>query len=319
MSARRASLTATLIALVTLMVGVQQASATFHLVSVREVFPGTAAQPGAEYVELQMWASNQHLVAGHLVRTYDSAGKLTGTDAFPADVARSANQSTLVLATTEAEAAFGFVADGAMAPAVTPTGRLDPSGGAVCWEEIDCVAWGAFSGALPSPVGAPAAAIPDGQALRRTIAPGCPTLLESSDDRDNSALDFAPVFPAPRPNSVVPSEIACPRSGSGAEGGGGAAGGDAGAHAHEDAPQTILRGKPPKRSRDRTPTFRFGADEARARFECKIDRKAFRGCRSPFTTKSLAPGPHVFKVRARSDAGADPTPASYAFTILAKP
>ena len=41
------------------------------------------------------------------------------------------------------------------------------AGGAVCWENIDCVSWGSFTGAasLPSPPGTPAAAIPTGSAL----------------------------------------------------------------------------------------------------------------------------------------------------------
>ncbi len=90
--------------------------------------------------------------------------------------------------------------------------QLDPAGGAVCWAEtIDCVSWGSFSGSLTSPAGSPAtpSGIPDGMALRRTISPGCATLLEPTDDRDNSAADFSPVFPSPRPNSVAPTERAC--------------------------------------------------------------------------------------------------------------
>jgi hypothetical protein len=309
MKARRAALTTLALVLLALAVNAPVAAATFHLVSIREVYPGSAAQPAAEYVELQMWTSDQHFVAGHLIRTYDAAGALTGTDDFPTDAPRGANQSTLVLATPEAEAALGFAAD---AP-IAPSGRLDPSGGAVCWEQIDCVAWGSFSGSLPNPTGTPAAGIPDGMALRRTIAPGCPTLLEVLDDRDNSVIDFAPVFPAPRPNSVAPSERPC-----GGDSGGNAGGTGPPEHGH-GAPQTTLRGKPPKRSRDRTPTFRFGASEAGARYECRLDGRGFRPCRSPFTTKRLSPGPHTFGVRARDYSGqADPSPASYAFKVLLK-
>jgi hypothetical protein len=288
---------------------VPAASATFHLMQIREVYPGSAASPGAEYVELQMWAEDQNHVGGHLLRTYNAVGGVTGVDAFPADVPRGADQSTLVLATPEAEATFGFVADAG----ISPSGQLDPGGGAVCWESIDCVAWGNFSGTLPSPAGSPAApaGIPDGMALRRTIAPGCATLLEPSDDHDNSAADFAPVFPAPRPNSVAPGERPC--GGTAAGGSGGAAGGAAG----RGAPATALRGKPPKRSRDRTPTFRFGADETAVAFECRIDSRPFRACRSPFTAGRLGLGHHLFRVRARDDSGlADPSPATYGFAVM---
>jgi hypothetical protein len=287
------------------------ASATFHLMSIREVYPGSVARPGSEYVELQMWAEDQNHVGGHILRTYDAAGAPTGSEAFPADVPRGANQSTLVLATPEAEAEFGFLADAA----ISPPGQLDPAGGAVCWESIDCVAWGSFSGSLPSPAGPPAApgGIPDGMALRRTIAPGCATLLEPLDDHDNSAADFAAVFPGPRPNATVPSERAC----GGAVGDGGGNGTSGPGSAARGAPETTLRRKPPRKSRDRTPTFRFVADEAGVSFECHVDARPFRACRSPFTTKALSPGRHSFGVRARGDSGqVDPSPAAYAFRVL---
>jgi hypothetical protein len=282
------------------------ASATFHLMQIREVYPGSTADPGSEYVELQMWAEGQNHVEGHILRSYDAAGAVTGTDTFPADVAHGANQSTMVLATPEAEAQFGFVADAPLAP----SGQLDPSGGAVCWENLDCVSWGGFSGSLPSPAGSPVApdGIPDAMALRRSIAPGCGTLLEPGDDHDNSAADFSAVFPGPRPNSVSPSEHACETAGGG-PGAPSPAGGD--------PPQTSLARTPAKRSHDRTPTFRFAADEAGAGFECAIDAHPFRACRSPFTAKRLAAGRHVFRVRASDpQAGTDPSPASYAFRVL---
>ncbi len=294
-------------ALAILAVWVPAASATFHLIQIREVYPGSGANPGSEYVELQMWAAGQNHVDGHVLRTYDAAGGVSGTDGFAADVARGADQSTLVLATPEAESEFGLSADAGLAP----SGALDPAGGAVCWEALDCVSWGAFSGSLPSPAGTPAVAagIPDGMALRRTIAPGCPTLLEPSDDRDNSAADFSPVFPGPRPNAVAPSEVPCAA--------GGGAGSSPSGQAGRGAPQTTLTGKPPKRSHDRTPTFRFRSDEPGSRFECAIDGRRLRSCRSPFTSGRLALGRHSFRVRAVDESGhADPIAASYAFRVL---
>lgn len=75
------------------------AEATFHLMQIREVYPGSVASPGSEYVELQMWAEGQNDVAGHVLRTYAASGAVTGTDAFSADVPRGADQSTMVLAT----------------------------------------------------------------------------------------------------------------------------------------------------------------------------------------------------------------------------
>lgn len=284
------------------------APATFHEMSIREVYAGSVE---SQYVELQMWAAGQNLVGGHVLKTYSASGGVTSTSTFASDVPNGASQSTILLATPGAEAEFGVTADTALT-----AGSLDPSGGAVCWENLDCVSWGGFGGfggSAPSPVGSPAAAMPPGMALRRTIAPGCATLLEPTDDHDNSAVDFSPVFPAPRPNSVAPTERRCP---GGSESPFGVVPEGA---SKKGAPQTTLRGKPGKQLHDRTPTFRFASSESGSTFQCKLDGKPFRSCRSPFTTKRLTPGRHTFEVRARDDSGKlDPSPASYGFKILAK-
>jgi hypothetical protein len=286
------------------------AQATFHLMQIREIYPGTLAGPESEYVELQMWSGGQNHVQGHFLRTYDAGGALVATSTFPADVPQGANQSTIVLATPKAEEQFGIVGDASL----SGPGLLSPAGGAVCWEAIDCASWGSFSGSLPSPAGSPASAagIPDGMSLRRTIARGCATALDPADDSDDSAADFSPAAPLPRPNSVAPSEQAC------ASGGPGAAPGSPNQNGVL-APQTLLRRLPPKRSRDRTPTFRFASDIAAARFECRLDRKPFRRCRAPFTTRVLAFGPHRFRVRAIAGGLVDPSPASYRFKVLRGP
>lgn len=303
---RRLGAVATVAALV-LSLAAPLARATFHEISIREVYPGSAASPESEYVELQMWAPGQNFVGGHSLRSYDDGSALLATTTFAGDVSGGANQSTILLATPSAEAQFGISADLAL-----PPNQLDPAGGAVCWEALDCVAWGNFKGSLPGPVGSPATpgAIPDGMALRRTITPGCATLLEPTDDRDNSAADFSPVFPNPRPNSVAPSERPCAAAGGESSGPNGGQGG-------RGAPQTRLTGKPPRRSHDRTPTFRFAADERGAHFQCKLDAKPFKACRSPLTSNRLRPGHHVFSVRARDDSGRiDASPARYAFWVL---
>ncbi len=303
----RTLLQAAALALVALGVGSPAASATFHEMSIREVYAGSVLEPANEYVELQMWRSGQNLVGTHVLRTYGAAGNEVKANVLPSNVPGDANQSTILIATPEAASHFGVTPDAEL----TPSGQLDPSGGAVCWEAIDCVSWGGFAGSLPSPAGPPAVAIPSEMALRRTIAPGCPTLLEPTDDRDNSATDFSPVFPSPRPNSVAPSERPCASDG----GGGGGPSGQAG----RGAPQTTLVRKPPRKGHDRTPTFRFVADEAGSTFQCRIDAKPFRACRSPFTSAVLSLGRHRFRVRARDDSGGlDPSPASYSFRLTAK-
>ena len=217
------------------------------------------------------------------------------------------------MATPEAEAEFGIVADAAM-----PPGLLDPAGGAVCWESLDCASWGSFSGPTPSPTGSPASpgGIPDGMALRRTIEPGCATLLEPGDDRDNSAADFAAVFPGPRPNSAGPSEHACAQQGAA---GGNAFPGSGSSGAAKKAPQTRIRGGPGHSIPDRTPTFRFTSNVAGSGYLCKLDSGPFKRCHSPFTAPRLRPGRHVFRVKARSPSGiADSTPATYVCRVTRK-
>ncbi|HEX6666601.1 MAG TPA: hypothetical protein VF081_08415 [Solirubrobacterales bacterium] len=275
------------------------AQASFHLMKIREVFAG----PGSAYVELQMYASGQNFVAGHSIRVYDAEGKTVVEVPFPANVARGDSQSTLLVATA-----------GTAADAILPPDVLKAAGGAVCFDDLDCVSWGAFTGAakIAGPAGTPAPAIPDGLALQRTIGRGCATALDTADDSEDSAADFVVAAPAPRPNSAVPTEQPCGISTTAP----GTGGGKAGEHG---APQTTLRGKPAKRTTDRTPTFKFTANEKGAKFECKLDGKAFRACRSPYTTKSLALGPHTFRVRAVVDGHhTDASPATFRFTVVAK-
>lgn len=303
------------------------AQATFHLIKIREVFPGSLANLDSSYVELQMYADGQNLVQNGNIKVFDAAGNVTHSFTPSHNVAAAANQSTVLIADSGYAAQF----PAAPAPDFTDSNlNLSPAGGAVCWPQTeppfdDCASWGNFSGQgmLASTDAAPAApgGIPDGMAIRRSIAPGCGTLLENSDDHDNSATDFGVVAPEPRPNSVAPSEHGC--GGSGGSGGGGDSegGGPSGSGGGgKGDPQTTLSGKPAKRTHDRTPTFRFRADKAGRSFECKLDAKSFHPCRSPFTTAKLSFGPHSFKVRARDDSGAkDPTPASYAFTVIRGP
>jgi hypothetical protein len=280
---------------------------------VREVYPGSAAGPDAEYVELQAYAAGQNFVRGHSISLLDSAGNQVGTSSFSADVPAGGNQITLLAATPAAESQFGVAADAAL-----PAGSLDPSGGAVCWEALDCVSWGDFLGATASPAGGAAdpGGIADGMALRRSIAPGCPTLLEATDDSNDSAADFALVFPSPRPNSTPPTERPCSGS-SGGAGGTGQSGTAGGGRNAAVRPRTRLRRPPGSVVRRRAVVFRFSSNRRRAVFLCKLDRRPFRRCRSPFVARRLRPGRHVFRVKAKLPGGlADRTPAVWRFRVV---
>jgi subtilisin family serine protease len=86
------------------------------------------------------------------------------------------------------------------------------------------------------------------------------------------------------------------------------------------APNTFFRQKPPKmvsmEDRPARVVFRFGSNEEDATFLCKLDRQRFRVCPRR-VVRSLAPGPHVMRVKARDpDGRTDPTPAVYRFRVV---
>jgi hypothetical protein len=81
-------------------------------------------------------------------------------------------------------------------------------------------------------------------------------------------------------------------------------------------PNTTISGKPGARTHDRTPTFRFGSNRTGAGFQCKLDRKPFRTCSSPFTTRKLPYGKHMLRVRAILAGAVDPSPARLTFKVV---
>ena len=190
------------------------ALATFHLMKVVEVFPGTAAAPNAQYVVIQMYASGQNHVAGHAITVFNASGALIGDFTFGGDVANGANQARILIATPEAESFFGISADRTMSASILA------AGGKVCFADtIDCVAWGAYTGGTAG-VGTPFNANGGLQfgraAARRLDIAGSATALDSGDDTDNSANDFAFRQPAPRNNAGVLGTIPGATCGNGA-------------------------------------------------------------------------------------------------------
>jgi hypothetical protein len=62
--------------------------------------------------------------------------------------------------------------------------------------------------------------------------------------------------------------------------------------------------------------FTFGSPDPGATFECRIDDQAFAACTSPYVPAGLAPGRHVFEVRALGAAGQpDPSAANVTFDV----
>jgi hypothetical protein len=102
----------------------------------------------------------------------------------------------------------------------------------------------------------------------------------------------------------------------GGGGGSGGGGGGGGGGSDTKSPDTKLLKAPPARVKATTVKFKFSSNEAGSSFECKLDKKPFKPCRSPKQYKGLKPGKHVFKVRAIDPAGnVDLSPATKKFEV----
>jgi hypothetical protein len=260
------------------------ASATFHLTMLREIYAGGSGINGAadEYVEIQAYEPLQNRMGGRVVSLYEADGTRHDVT-IPADVPKPQSQRTTLLATAGAQARFGVEPD-----ATIPTASLDPFAGAVCFEVIDCVTWGSYTGPTMGPAGDPAATIPVDSALRRTIGRGCPSLLDPPDDTDDSAADFSVVpDPDPRPNLAPVEETRCP------------------------APATRIDSGPRKRTSSNRARFRFSSPTEGARFDCSLDDSRFKRCGSPRLYRRIERGFHTFAVRAVRHGVRDHTPAEY--------
>ncbi|HEU4706735.1 MAG TPA: hypothetical protein VFS64_06095 [Solirubrobacterales bacterium] len=276
------------------------AQASFHLIKVREVFAGSAED---SYVELQMYASGQEFLGTHAMTVYNSSGTLVHSSTFSSGVTNGANQATVLIGDSNVQSKFG------VAPDLVDSGLSIPAaGGAACWNAgglpADCVAWGNFSGgatlqaATGTTVGSPASpgGVTAGKAIRRTIEPGCPTLLEESDDTNDSATDFAEVTPAPRDNASPITEATC-----------------------AGAPNTVIDEKPLAVTSSTSAAFTYEAPTATS-YECKLDGAAFGACaETGIEYTGLAEGSHTFQVRGRNASGPDPTPASYTWRVDVTP
>jgi hypothetical protein len=278
------------------------AQASFHLTKIREVGNSNPI----DYVELQMYASGQTLVGTRSLVSYDSTGAVASTFTFPSDVAHGENQRTILV--TRAPGPFPVTPD-FVATADDPTGDLIVGEDrAMCFQStvmpavgIDCVSWGAYGGSSgkPSPMGDPAPQLAAGSSINRTIAPGCPTLLEAGDDTDDSATDFAVGPATPRNNSTAPTEKPCKKP-------------------DTKAPQTSITKKPKRRITKARVRIAFKSSEAHSTFRCKLDAGRFKPCDSPFR-KRIGLGRHKFRVAATDRAGnADASPAVVKFRRVRK-
>jgi hypothetical protein len=269
------------------------ANASFHLVRIRAIHPGAGAN--GDYVQLQETAAAENFVTGQHITVYDNSGAVMHDFALPNNFSNGTNQATILVAD-------GPV-DGVTPDFTDPALNVTAGGGAVCYGIYDCVGYGTIgSFSTPSPYGTPAlfggSGLSAGQTLVRSIAQGCSTLFETSDDNNNSAADFSLGQWTPRDGNSTIVEKPCTGGGQG-------------------APNTKIKKRPKNRSTDDSPTFKFKSTEAGSTFKCKLDHKKFHKCKSPKTYHGVAPGKHTFKVEAiDADGNVDPTPAKDKFKIL---
>jgi hypothetical protein len=195
-----------------------ETAASYQQTRISEVHAdGDGLGPDHNFIELQFYADGQNLVGGHWVATYDNSGAILNKYMIPGNVPLGESQRTVLIVENGSDSGSDFQ-PGALQ---VPTGV---AGGGACYTDgdpaalpvtgIDCMAFGAVPSLFgnPSPFGARAllsTGLAPGQSLLRSIAPGCPTLLEAGDDTDNSAADFALGPPSPRVNSTAPTERPC--------------------------------------------------------------------------------------------------------------
>jgi|GEM_PF-1518619 len=82
------------------------------------------------------------------------------------------------------------------------------------------------------------------------------------------------------------------------------------------APDTTITANPPALTNATTASFSFTSSQVEGSFECSLDGVAFNACGSPQSYSNLSSANHTFQVRAvNAFGGADPSPASYVWTI----
>jgi hypothetical protein len=83
-----------------------------------------------------------------------------------------------------------------------------------------------------------------------------------------------------------------------------------------EPPETTITKTPKRKTGRRKAKYRFESDEPGSSFECKLDKKPFQVCSSPYKKVALAFGTHRFRVHAIDPAGnPDPTDATFRWKV----
>src|SRR5436190_2782672 len=166
--------------------------------------------------------------------------------------------------------------------------------GATCpaqiWHDYMSVAKGGFCGKFPKP------------AERPDLHPFCGRLADTKRCEPRSSPDEA--------GQIVPSARVQATGGEVQPG--------TTAPAAVPIPETTIAAGPPSQTAARSAVFRFRSQGAKSSgFQCSIDGRAFSRCSSPAQYGGLAPGQHIFQVRALSTADdPDQSPATYQWSVF---
>lgn len=212
-----------LLAVLCLALGAAPAAANNHLVKIKDFFPGSVAHPTAQFIELQLYSPGENFFNGTSVVVSNNLGTPVATYNL-ANATNGADQSTLLLATAQAQTDYSVTADATMATASIPL-----SGGKICYfpttpNFTDCVSWGNYAGGVgtgESSSGSPFA--PGGLTLgsvvaRHTSRGARPCALDGTgDDTNDSTFDLFFQFGVvrPRANAAPVPGGACVRSADG--------------------------------------------------------------------------------------------------------
>ena len=166
--------------------------ALFHISVIDEVMTSYDGDATVQFVEINMLASSQTIVANSVLAAFDTSGNYTG-DVFIMDdvLANSGSDVRWIIGTSQFQTVSGLAPDFIMPPGL-PTG-----GGMICWgapgaippfdtgwdrtnflNYVDCVAYGTYSGPSNVHIGTRTPIIPDGHSLQR------------SQDTANNLADF---------------------------------------------------------------------------------------------------------------------------------
>ena len=183
------------------------ARADHHLIMVREVHRGATA--AGDYVMLQMFADGQNMALNtHYIDILGTDGQAGAEYPLPTGMVGQ-NQRTILIGNT-----------GVSGADFSNAGVALPTNGAVCYDGdqwlqrhrrsrlcgLGLIHWNHPSSFFPGSAGlhSRSVGLAPGQSLVRTITRGCATLLDTADDTNSSAADFALGPAIGRNNAATP-------------------------------------------------------------------------------------------------------------------